>query len=245
MTAGWPSGQQRPGHPGPSSPGQVSAKLPPLGLRTPPQGGGAAGVKGASPRAPSLAEPPEEGASAPDSSGDALGDLEKGPSDLSSRVLERQPTSLRDRKHLRPVAVLPGGTNLAEPSPRSRRGLGAEGGAEGPGAEGGAPAEGRLWEASWGLSLTMGETSGSPPPSFPAPRCLSHAHTMQTCVPTLVCTPRTEPLHGRLHSHVQAHRWTHTLHAHALTRTYTHTRMHAQAPVLTRPLSAGSIWSTS
>ena len=94
VTAGWPSGQQRLGHPGPSSPGQASAKRPPLGLQIPPQGGGAAGVKGASPRAPSLAELPEEGASAPDPSGDTLGDLEKGPSDLSSRVLERQPTSL-------------------------------------------------------------------------------------------------------------------------------------------------------
>ena len=156
-----------------------------------------------------------------------LGPVFSGPRKAANKPLRSQAPSA--------VAVLPGGTNSAEPSSRSRRGLGARG--RGLGAEGGAPAEGRLWEASWGLLLTVGETSGSPPPSFPAPRCLSHAHTMQTCVPTLVCTPRTEPLPGSLHSHVQAHRCTRTLHAHA--------RTHAQAPVLTRPLSAGSIWSAA
>lgn len=124
VTAGFrPSGQQRPGHPGPTSPGQASAKLLLLGPRIPPQGGAGQGVKGASSQTPSLAQPPEEGTSAPGPRGEALGDLGKVPSVLSSQVLERQPTGLRTGIAFGRVAGLPGGTDLAEPSPRSRQGL--------------------------------------------------------------------------------------------------------------------------
>lgn len=80
VTAGWPSGQQRPRHPGSSSPGEASAKLGPRPERKCPW-------------------KPGEGT--------------LGPVFPSPRKAANKPTSLRDRKHLRPVAVLPGGTNLA------------------------------------------------------------------------------------------------------------------------------------
>lgn len=126
-----------------------------------------------------------------------------GPGKAANKPLRSQAPSA--------LAVLPGGTNLAEPSSRSRRGLGAEGGA---------PAEGRLWEASWGLLLTMGETSGSPPPSFPAPRCLSHAHTMQTCVYPHSCAHQEQNRYTAAYTHTCRHIDVHarSMHMHACTR---------------------------
>lgn len=118
------------------------------------------------------------------------------------------------RSTFRPLAGLPGGTDLAEPSPRSRQTPRSGVGPLGPGAE---PRQ----RGGFGRPARVScyrETSGSPP-SFPTPGvCLTHTprtHTMQTCAPGQSCAHHKQNPYTADYGHTCRHT---DVHACACTR---------------------------